>query len=105
VKENLVRRHVTELRGQADLDAKPKSVGLICREVSRVSDQTGANPVFKHVQQLQRDAEPVYSRERIEEVRRILPELTTQQIIRRLKREDERKEDEKRGRRRGFSFF
>jgi N-methylhydantoinase B/oxoprolinase/acetone carboxylase alpha subunit len=105
VKENVVRSHVTELRVQADLGAKPKSVQPIRREVSRVSEQTGENPVFKHVQELQRDAEPVYSRERIEEIRRILPELTTQQIIRRLKREDERKEDEKRGRRRGFSFF
>jgi hypothetical protein len=45
-----------------------------------------------------------YSQERIEEARKIWPGLTTEQIIWRLKREDERKEDKKHGRRRGFSF-
>jgi N-methylhydantoinase B/oxoprolinase/acetone carboxylase alpha subunit len=105
VKENLVNSHVTELRGQADLGAKSKSVQSMRREVTRVSEQIGENPVFKHVQELHQQAEPVYSQERIDEVRKRLPDLTTQQILRRLKREDERKEDERRGRRRGFSFF
>jgi hypothetical protein len=53
VKENLVRSHVTELRGQADLGAKPKSVQPIRREVTRAREQTGENPVFEHVQELQ----------------------------------------------------
>jgi hypothetical protein len=100
VKENSVSRHVTELGVQADLGAKPKSAQPIRGEVYRASGQIRENPVLKHVQELQQHAEPVYSRERIEEVRKILPDLTTQQIIRRLKFEDE-----KHGRRRGFSFF
>jgi hypothetical protein len=54
VKENLVRSHVTELRGQADLGAKPKSVQPIRGEVSRAKEQTGENPVSKHVDELKR---------------------------------------------------
>jgi hypothetical protein len=105
VKENLPKSHVTELRGQADLGAKPKSVQPIRREVSRVSKQTGENPVFKHVHELQRDAEPVYSRERIDEAIKFWSDEPLDMIIWRLKDEDRRKEDKRFGRRRGFGFF
>ena len=105
MKENVVRSHVTELRGQADLGAKPKSVQPIRGEVTRASEQTGENPIEKHVQKLRKQAEPVYSKERIEEARKKWPVLTTEEIIYRLKDADQRAEDKKRGRRRGFSFF
>lgn len=104
MKENLVRRHVTELGVQADLGTKPKSVQPIRKEVARAREKTGENPVFKHVQELRRQAEPVYSKERIEEARKKWPDETLDMIIWRLKHENQRKDDEKHGRRRGFSF-
>jgi hypothetical protein len=56
VKENFVRSHVTELKGQADLGAKPKSVQPIHGEVYRDNGQPRENPVLKHVNELQRQA-------------------------------------------------
>jgi hypothetical protein len=105
VKENIVKSHVTEMRGQADVGAKPKSAGLIRRDASTTSEQTGENPILKHVQELQQQAEPAYSKDRIEEARKKWPVLTTEEIIWNLKDADQRAEDKKRGRRRGFSFF
>jgi hypothetical protein len=105
VKENSVRRHVTELGVQADLGAKPKSVQPISREAAGAKEQSGENPVLKHVQELQRQAEPVYPKERIEEARKKWPDMTLDMIIWRLKDKDQRAEDRKHGRRRGFSFF
>jgi hypothetical protein len=87
MKENVVRRHLTELRGQADLGEKPQSVQPIRREISRVSEQTGENPIEKHVQKLKSQAEPVYSQERIDEARKKWPVLSTEEIIRNLKQE------------------
>ena len=105
MKENFVRSHVTELRGQADLGAKPKTVQPIRREVTIAREQTGENPVFNHVQDLQQQAEPVYSKDRIKKARKKWPVLTTEEIIWNLKDEDRRKEDKRLGRRRGFGFF
>jgi hypothetical protein len=104
VKENIVRSHVTELRGHADLGAKPKSVQPIRREVTRAKEQPGENPVLKHVQELQRQAEPEYSKERVDEAREKWSEESLDMIIWRLKDEDQRREDKRLGRRRGFSF-
>jgi hypothetical protein len=104
MKENSVTRHVTDLGIQADLGAKLKSVQPIRREVYRASEQSGENPVLNHVQDLQRQAEPVYPKERIEEARRKWPDMTLDMIIWRFKYDDQRKDDEKHGRRRGFSF-
>jgi uncharacterized protein (UPF0297 family) len=105
MKENFVRRHVTELKGQADLGEKPESVQTIRRKVYNSNRQTGENPVLKHVQELHGQSKPAYSKERIEEARTRWPVLTTEEIIRNLKDEDRRKEDKRLGRRRGFGFF
>jgi hypothetical protein len=82
----------------------PHNQGL--SEFKVLRDRQGVGPrVQKPVEEAgKKQLEPVYSQERIDEVRKMLPDLTTEQIIRRLKREDERKEDDKRGRRRGFGF-
>jgi hypothetical protein len=83
---------------------------------SRPSDQRGKtepskpNPEEQRGKQPGEEAgqeqpEPSYSAERIEEARKTWPDLTTEQIIYRLKDEDQRAEDKKRGRRRGFGFF
>ena len=100
-----IAAHIAELKGHAELGEKPKSVQPIRGEVSRAGRQTKENPIRKHVAELQQDAEPVYSRERIEKARKTWPGSTLDMIIYRLKREDQRAEDKKRGRRRGFGFF
>ena len=105
MKENVVRSHVTELRGQADVGAKPKLIKPIGREVFSAKEQSGENPVFNHVQELHGQSKPAYSKERIEEAKTRWPVLTTEEIIRNLKDEDRRKEDKRLGRRRGFGFF
>jgi hypothetical protein len=83
---------------------KPGTQGFSDFTVLR--EQKGVGPrVQKPVEEAgKKQPKPEYFQERIEELRKILPELTTQQIIRRLKLEDERRDDERRGRRRGFSF-
>jgi hypothetical protein len=95
---------VADLKAHAELGSKPKSVQPIRGEVYRAGGQTGEKPGFNHIQELQQQAEPVYSKERIEEAREIWPDESLNMIIWRLKREDQRKEDEKHGRPRGFSF-
>jgi hypothetical protein len=65
------------------------------------AEQRGQQPVEEAGK---KQPEPEYPQEQIEEARKIWPDLTTEQIIWRLKYEDKRKDDEKHGRRRGFSF-
>jgi hypothetical protein len=77
------------------------------RKPTEQRDQPSSNPQGQQQveQAAKKQSEPEYPQERIEELRKILPELTTEQIIYRLKDEDQRAEDKKRGRRRGFGFF
>jgi hypothetical protein len=51
VKEG-IGAHVAELKGHADLGAKPKSVQPIRGEVYRAKEEVGENPVRKHVDEL-----------------------------------------------------
>jgi hypothetical protein len=72
-------------------------------DLSKPGEQSGENPVLNHVQELQRHAEPVYPKERVDEAREKWPDESLDMVIWRLKDEDQRKEDKKHGRRRGFS--
>jgi hypothetical protein len=51
VKEG-IGAHVAELKGHADLGAKPKSVQPIRGDVYRAKEEPGENPVRKHVDEL-----------------------------------------------------
>jgi hypothetical protein len=56
VKENSVRSHVTELKGQADLGISPKSVQPIRGENYSTTGKAGENPIAKHVNELKGQA-------------------------------------------------
>jgi hypothetical protein len=65
------------------------------------SEERGQQPVEEAGQ---KQPEPEYSQERIDEAKKIWPDEPLDMIIWRLKDEDRRKEDKRLGRRRGFGF-